>query len=110
MATTPQTPEPQLAPPPKEPTPLDPPVIYYNRKWRTPPLIVNTQEWADSLDPAEWTTNPPPAAAASAYPKLFFNINVSPKVVDNADEEKALGGDWREFTLPQALIKAASGK
>jgi hypothetical protein len=106
-------PEPQLAPPPKEPTPLDPPVVYYNKKWRTPPLIVGTQEEADALDPAEWTTNPPPAKAApgeSEYPKLYFNVNVRPKIVGDAGEEKVLGGDWKEFDLPQALLKTAQAK
>jgi hypothetical protein len=105
------SPDVQTAPQPKEPTPLDPPVVYYNKKWRTPPLIVDTQEAADALDPAEWTTNPPPAkTGASDYPKLFFNVNVRPKIVGDADEEKALGGDWRVFDLPQALITAAQAK
>lgn len=111
MADETQTPEPQSAPPPKAPTPLDPPVVYYNKKWRQPPLIVHTQEEADALDPAEWTTNPPPAkAAAAGYPKLFSNVNVPPKIVADASEEQALGADWREFDLPEPLIKAAQAK
>jgi hypothetical protein len=105
------TAEPQTAPAPKEPTPLDPPVLYYNKKWRTPQLIVRTQEEADALDPAEWTTNPPAESGpAAAYPKLFFNINVAPKVVGSAGEEAALSGDWREFSLSQALVTAAQEK
>lgn len=111
-STTPTTPEPQLAPPPKAPTPLDPPVVYYNQKWRVPPLVVDTQEEADALDPAEWMTNPPPATSADKpqFPKLYYNVNVVPKIVADADEEKALSGDWREFDLPEALVKVAQAK
>lgn len=104
------TPEPQTAPPPKEPTPLDPPVVYYNKKWRQPPIIVTTQEQADALDPAEWTTNPPAKAAETEFPKLFVNINVSPRIVGDAGEEAALSGDWREFTASQALVTALQAK
>lgn len=96
-----------VAPPPKTVTPLDPPVVYYNAKWRVPPLVVDTQEEADALDPTEWITNPPPQIGQSDYPKLYANINVLPRVVNDADEEKALSGDWREFNLSDALIKAA---
>lgn len=115
MATTPTTPipEPLIAPPPKAPTPLDPPEVFYNKKWRVPPLVVHTQEEADALDPTEWTQNPPPAGAKAAdpeYPKLFVNVNVAPKVVGDADEEKALSGDWREFNLSEGLVKAAQAK
>jgi hypothetical protein len=99
-----------VAPAPKEPTPLDPPVVYYNAKWRVPPLVVHTEEEAAALDPEEWVTNPPPTVTKEQYPKLFFNINVLPRVIDNADEEATLGGDWREFSLSQALINAAQAK
>ena len=103
-------PDVQTGPQPKAPTPLDPPVVYYNKKWRVPPLVVDTQEEADALDPNEWMTTPPaagPAAAKEQYPKLYYNINVSPKIVGDAAEEKALGEDWAEFSLPDALCKAA---
>ena len=111
MATTsPPAPDPVIAPPPKEPTPLDPPKIYYNKLWRVPPLVVHTQEEADALDPNEWTENPPPAGTPASYPKLMFNVNVSPKIVGDADEEKALGSDWHEFNLPESLVKAAQAK
>jgi hypothetical protein len=110
MADTTATPEPMIGPPPKQPTPLDPPVVYYNKKWRVPPLVAHTQEHADSLDPAEWMTNPPPAAPEPDFPKLYFNINLQPKIVGDADEEKALSGDWREFNLPAPLVQAAQAK
>ena len=108
--TTPTPPEPLTAPPPKPPTPLDPPVVYYNKKWKVPPLIVNTQEEADALDPAEWTTNPPPKAPTPAFPQLYANVNVLPKIVGSADDAAALGPDWQEFNLPESLVKAAQAK
>lgn len=92
------------------PTPLDPPVVYYNTKYRVPPSIARTEEEAAALDPAEWTTNPPPKAAQPAYPKLFANINLEPRIVGDAAEEKALGESWREFSLPEDLVKAAQAK
>ena len=108
---TPQTTEVLTAPEPQPVVPLDPPVVYYNVKLRVPPLVVNTQQWADSLDPAEWTPNPPATPAVkSEYPKLMVNINVIPKIVDNALEEAALPSDWREFPLPQDLVTAAQAK
>lgn len=115
MATTPPTPEPQTLPPKPEPTPLDPPVMYYNQKWKVPGIMVTTQEEADSLDPAEWVATTSslaqtPTTAKDQYPKLYTNINVEPKIVNDADEEKALGGDWKEFNLSEALIKAAQAK
>ena len=62
----------------------------------------------DALDPTEWTTNPPPPAQAKAdWPQLYYNINVSPKIVDDAKEAAALGGEWKQFALPQALVTAA---
>jgi hypothetical protein len=104
-------PEAQTPPPPKpKPTVLDPPIIYYNEKWRVPPLVVHTQEHADSLDPSEWMTNPPVAPAATEFPKLYFNINLAPRIVGDADEATALGGDWREFSLPEGLVTAAQAK
>ena len=108
--TTTPVAEPLVAEPPKPPTPLDPPVIYYNKKWKVTPIIVHTQEEADALDPTEWTTNPPPKEPDPIFPKLYYNVNVAPKVVDSADEEKALSGDWREFVISEALIKAAQAK
>lgn len=105
-----ETTEVLTAPEPKVPTPLDPPKVFYNLIWRVPPLVVDTQEAADALDPAEWTTDPPPAARKEEYPKLMFNINVTPRIVDDAKEQVALGGDWREFSLPQALVTAAQAK
>jgi len=109
---------PQTPPPPPKPTPLDPPQIYYNLKWRVPPLVVTTQEQADALDPNEWTLDPGnPAAAGAAttarkppkeqYPKLFYNVNVPPQTVSTQDEEKALSGDWKEYQFSEAMIKAA---
>lgn len=111
--TTPPAPEPITAPPPKEPTPLDPPELFYNKIWKVPPVIVHTQEEADALDPAEWTQNPPPAtpkAPDPAYPKLYYNVNVAPKIVGDAADEKALSSDWREFNIPEDLVKAAQAK
>ena len=115
MATTPTTPapEPITAPPPVPVTPLDPPVVVYNKKWRVPPMVVATQEALDALDPTEWTQNPPPAAAKAAdpqYPKLFFNVNVPPQIINDADEEKALSSDWREFNVPESLITSSQAK
>ena len=104
------TPEPQIAPPPKTPTPLDPPVVYYNMKWRVPPLVVDTQEEADALDPNEWMTNPPAQTAAETaaeWPKLYANVAVQPKIVSSPEEAQALGDQWREFSLPDSLCKAA---
>ena len=98
----------QTATPPKAPTPLNPPRVYYNLKWIVPPIIVDTQEDADALDPTEWTTNPPqPAGPQADWPQLYYNINVSPKIVDDAKEAAALGGEWKQFDLPQALVTAA---
>ena len=104
----PQQPQPSL-PKPQQPTPLDPPVVYYNTKWRVPPLVVDTQEQADALDPSEWITNPPSAAtkAEEQYPKLFANVTVQPKIVGSEEEAAALGDGWREFSLPDSLCKAA---
>lgn len=112
MGTTPTTPapEPITAPPPPVVTPLDPPVVVYNKKWRVPPMVVSTQEALDALDPTEWTQNPPPAAAKEDFPKLFYNVNVAPKIVNDADEELALSSDWREFSIPEALVKSAQAK
>ena len=103
----------QTAPQPKASTPLDPPVVYYNKKWRVAPLVVTTQEEADALDPNEWMTTPPPAGTPAdttkeQYPKLYYNINVVPKIVGDAGEEKALSGDWSQFNLPDSLCQAAA--
>jgi len=102
-------------PQPKETTPLSPPQIWYNTKWRVAPLCVKTQEEADALDPTEWTqeTGAAPAAAsaekppADEYPQLYFNVNVVPKVVGSAGDAAALGGDWQQFQFTDALLKAA---
>lgn len=115
MATTPTTPEPMTLPPKPEPTPLNPPVMYYNQKWSVPGIMVTTQEEADALDPAEWvattsTLAASPTAAKDQYPKLMYNVNVEPKIVDDASEQNALGGDWKEFNIPESLIKAAQAK
>lgn len=109
MATTP-APEPIIAAPPVEPTPLNPPVVVYNKKWRVPAMIVTTQEELDALDPTEWTQNPPPVAAKETFPKLFYNVNLAPKIVGNAADEASLGDEWAEFTLPQDLVTAAQAK
>ena len=103
-------------PPPPPPTPLDPPAIYYNLKYRVPPLVVETQEEADALDPTEWTTGAapphihPPAKSADEWPKLYANVNVEPKIIGNADEVKTLGDEWREFDIPEDLIKSSQTK
>lgn len=110
MADTTATPEPIIAPEPKAPTPLDPPVVYYNTRWRVPPLVVHTQEEADALDPTEWMPNPPSESAPAEFPAIYYNVNVAPKVVENADEAKALGGDWREFNLSEGVVTAAQAK
>lgn len=112
------TPAPVTAPPPpKPPTPLDPPAVYYNQKWRVPPLMVDTQEQADALDPAEWTTGAPPKAPASAaakpadqYPQLYANVNLPPKIVGSKADAAALGDEWKQFDLPDALCKAAEAQ
>lgn len=110
----PAQPEPTIGPQPKEPTPLDPPKVYVNLKWRVPPLVVKTQEDADALDPNEWHEQPPQAQPAGQqapakdeYPKLYFNVNVVPKVVGSADEEKSLGSEWQPFQFTQSLLDAA---
>lgn len=108
-----QLPAPQIVPKPK-PTPLDPPAVYYNQIWRVPPLVVDTQEEADALDPKEWTTGAPPATGGAAagksqeqWPQLYANVTVQPKIVSSAEEAAALGDGWREFNLPDSLCKAA---
>lgn len=112
---TPPAPEPLIAPKPTAPTPLDPPIVVYNTKWRVPPLVLSTQEELDALDPTEWIQNPPPAGAAAKapdpeFPKIYYNINVAPKLIENADQEKALSGDWRQFSVPEDLIKSSQAK
>lgn len=111
--TTPPPPPPVTGQEAKPPTPLDPPLLFYNLLWRVPPILIDTQEAADALDPAEWTQNPPPPAAKAAdpeFPKLFYNVNVAPQIVGDAAAQKALSGDWREFSLPEDLVKAAQAK
>jgi len=109
----PEAPPPVTGPQPKGETPLDKPEIYYNKKWRVAPLVVTTQEEKDALDPNEWTQDPGhlPVTAASGqkpqYPKLFFNVNVSPRVINDAREEASLSTDWQEFSLSESLIKSA---
>jgi len=111
----PTTPPPVTGPQPKESTPLDKPEIYYNLKWRVAPLVVTTQEEKDALDANEWTLDPANAPAIPGstaapkpqYPKLFFNVNVSPSVINDAREEASLSTDWQEFSLSEALIKSA---
>jgi len=104
-------PAPLTGPEPKTVTPLDPPQIFYNLKWRVAPLVVHTQEDADALDPNEWTQNPPPAAKGAApakpqFPKLYANVNLPPKTVGDDKEAQALGGDWQEFKFTEPLLKA----
>lgn len=115
----PAAPAPVTAPPPpKPPTPLDPPAVYYNQKWRVPPLMVDTQEQADALDPAEWTTGAPPKAPASTdgtksqdqYPQLYANVNLPPKIVGSKADAAALGDEWKQFDLPDSLCKAAEAQ
>lgn len=112
----PQQQLPQLpqAPTQSKSTPLDPPVIYYNQIWRVPPLVVDTQEAADALDPNEWTIGAPavsggPAAAKSQeqWPQLYANVTVPPKIVSSKEDAAALGDGWRAFSLPDPLCKAA---
>ena len=110
----PEAPPPVTGPQPKEDTPLEQPVIYYNKLWRVAPLVVKTQEQQDALDPNEWTQDPghlPVTAAAGGqkpqYPKLYFNVNVSPRVINDAKEEASLSTDWQEFSLSEALLKSA---
>ncbi len=113
--TTQDAPEPLIGTQPKGPTPLEVAEIYYNKRWRVPPVVVTTQEQKDALDPAEWTldpvhTEPPAGPVADQYPKLMFNVNVSPRIVSSPEEETSLGGDYREFSISEALIKAAQAK
>lgn len=116
MGTT--LPAPPAPPPAPKSTPLDPAEIYYNLKWRVPPLVVTTQEQKDQLDPTEWTLDPsnpsvPQKTGAGKtgkkdqWPKLYANVNLAPKIVATADDAAALGEEWREFTIPDDLAKAA---
>ena len=97
------------APPPKPPTPLDPPVVYFNQKWHIPPIIVRTQEDADALDPAEWTTIPPPKPPKEGHwPKVYYDVNVPPIVVGSADDLKGLDTTrYKPLTLSKSVIEAA---
>lgn len=112
MATTP-TPTPTIegpAPPPP-PTPLDPPQVYFAAGSNYPPRIVYTQEAADALDKTLWVS----AAIAPApepeeepkFPQVWYNVNVAPKIVNSAEEAKALGPDWRELELPESMTAPA---
>jgi|SRR5215471_14197238 len=95
------------APPP--PTPLDPPVVYYNKKWHQPPVIAYTQEEADALDPAEWTTIPPAKPAKEgSWPKVYYDVNIPPIVVGSADDLKSIDTSrYKPFTLSKSVIEAA---
>ena len=106
-----EAPPPVIGAQPQAPTPLDKPAIFFNLKYRVPPLVVHTQEEKDALDPAEWTENsalePVTPQAQAHYPKLFYNINVPPVVVGSAEYAKSLGGDYKEFAISRDLAKAA---
>ena len=106
--------QPPTGPPPQTTTPLDPPQIFNNTKWRVPSLMVKTQEEADALDKNEWMLDPgTPSTGKQAtppkeqFPKLYYNVNVPPQVVSTADAENALGSEWKEYQFTQALLTSA---
>ena len=106
---------PDTAPPPAPKTPLDPPVVYYNKVWRTPPLVMDFKEDADALDTNEWMTNPPADAGGASkedqYPKLYYDVNVPPVLAGSADDEKKLDKSrYREYPISESLIKSSQAQ
>ena len=101
MATTPI---------PTPPTPLDPPQVYFAAESNYPPRVVTTQEEADALDKTLWISAtiapPPPEEEEPKFPQIWYNVNVAPKIVNSAEEAKALGPDWRELKLPESMTAA----
>jgi len=103
----------QTGPQPKASTPLPQPVVRYNKIWRVPALVVETQEELDALDPNEWIADPASGGATKEkppephWPKLYANINVPPVVVGSAAEAAALGSAYREFAISDELAKSA---
>ena len=94
-------------PPPPPPTPLDPPQVYFAAGSNYPPRIVTTQEEADALDKSLWISAaiaPAPAEEEEPkWPQVWHNINVMARIVNSAEEAKALGPDWRQFKLPESF-------
>src|SRR5262245_22021361 len=90
------------------------PVVYYSKNLRVIPVVVHSQEEADRLNPNEWETVPPADSgplSEDPYPKLFYDVNLSPVVVGSAEEEKTLDPSrYREFAFTEALVKAAGAK
>src|SRR5215469_6700586 len=93
------------------------PAVYYSRKTVVPPLVIKDQAMLDRLNaiqPNEWDTVPPTQTAASEakdqYPKLFFNVNIDPQIIGSAEQEAALGSDWKQFQFTQALVNAAQAQ
>jgi|SRR5215471_73826 len=75
------------------------PTVYYNSKWRLPPVLVKSQQEADALDPAEWfTLAPSPKEAAAPYPKIYANVNMLPRIIVSPDQEDELTEEWRDYT------------
>jgi hypothetical protein len=76
------------------------PKVYFSLINRVAPLIIHNAEQEAGLNPKEWTTIPPTWPKADelpVYPKIFYNVNVPPVTVRSAEEEAALGPDWREL-------------
>ena len=109
--TTNPTPEPVTGEQPKPLTQLETPEIYYNKIWRVPPLVVTTQEQKDSLDPAEWTLDPIhvqiPGRKKPHFPKIYYDVNVPPRIVNSEEEAAALDSRYRDFAISEDVIKAA---
>jgi len=85
------------------------PELVYNTKWQVPPKVVNSAEELAALDPAEWTTIPPPTAPPPpTFPLLYYDINVPTIVVETAEDLKKIDTTrYKRLHLTQAVVTAA---
>ena len=85
------------------------PELVYNTKWQVPPKVVNSAEELAALDPAEWTTIPPPTAPPPpTFPLVYYDVNVPPIVVDSAEDLKTIDTTrYKRLQLSEAVVTAA---
>ncbi|PWT71033.1 MAG: hypothetical protein C5B60_11445 [Chloroflexi bacterium] len=114
-AQYPQVPAQPPTQPPTQPPASGPtfPAVYYSYKSIAPPIVMQNQAMVDrmnAMQPGEWDTVPPSQPAAAGrddYPKVFYNVNIEPRIITSNEEETTLGTDWKQFQLSQDVIEAA---
>lgn len=75
------------------------------------PLIIITET---ERDVKEWLSASPTEAEPGSYPKLFYNVNLPPMLIRDADHEAEVGEAWRPLNVglvpdvPPVTIEPAS--